>query len=504
VRWFEDAMDGKTRPITNLMPSAVIALLGFACYMPVLGHYFWEDDFMWIEEGRAALSNPALFFKFQPNFRPLCRLFFAVCWKLFGFNPAPYYFLALSIHVAAGIAVYFALTALLKDRRVGFAAAALFTVTNTHSDAVFWIVANCGAMGLLFFALGIMAWVGYREKRGPLMYWLSVACMVLALFSKEDAMTYPVLLVLADILLVQPEGVRLKDRIKEYVPFAIILAAFALLMVYLQSDPARRSSSIAAPGVLNFSPQHLYSNLVEALFYMLLGVKAFEPGPSLLVMTLTVIAVIAVCAWSAGKRKAAWAALWTLVPFLPICGYAWDFYLSVESGSIRRHLYAPSLGASVLVALLLAGLFSKAAAASPRLRSGAAVAFVLVVALFSAYQFSQVRQRSATWGERTLILKAEAEAVMKLNPRPEQPAGFVLADFAQRPFYDGDMLRLMYGDRSITHYNTWAELESNAALKGRYMVRIKSRQAGTVGPGTFALDVGTGRVSPVDIKDTYK
>ncbi len=488
--------------LAAIAPPAGVALLAFLAYYPSLGHYFWEDDFVWIEDNRAALLNPGVLFKVQPNFRPLCRLFFSLCYTLSGPNPAVYYFLAVTIHAAAGVAVYFALSRLLKDRRIGLAAAALFTVTNTHSDAVFWLVANCGSLGLLFFALALLAWSYYREKKTSLFYWLSAACMVLALFSKEDAMTYPVLLVLTDVLLGTQKGIRLKDRVKEYVPFAVITTAFVLFEVYLQISPARHSGSVSGPGLFDFSPLHLFSNQVSAFFYMLLGVKALDPAPSLLAMSAAVAAAVAACAWLAGTRRVVWAALWAMIAFLPMCYYAWDFYPSVEGSFIRRHLYGPSLGASVLIALILVGVYSKTAAAVPRLRFGIAGILGLAFAFFIAFNFAQVRERSAAWGRRTGLLKAEADAVTRLCPAPALPAGFMLANFCQRPYYEGYMLRMIYNDQRINQYSKWQELEAAPGLKERHVIEIEV--AGTPPAGLYAWDMVTGRGVPLDIKGNYK
>ena len=84
---------------------------------------------------------------------------------------------------------------------------------------------------------------------------------------------------------------------------------------------------------------------------------------------------------------------------------------------------------------------------------------------------------------------------MKLVPAPVQPAGFVLVDFAQRQFYHGYMLRMMYGDWRITHCNTWQELEASPGLNGRYLVQIENGAA---------YERGTGMWLPLDLKETYK
>lgn len=457
----------------NIGPPVGLVLLTLLCYMQILNNYFLEDDFLWLEETRSLIQDPAFLFKVQPNFRPLFRVYFLLPHIFSGANPAVYYLFAISVQAITCIVLYLLFSRLLKDRLAGFGVAALFAVSNTHSDAIFWLVANCAIFCLLFFAVGILCWLSYRQGRRPVtMYWLSFTCFVFALFSKEDAVTYLILLVMTDVAFNLADGISLKQRVKQYLPFAAVLAIYVIMEVYLQSSPEMRSGSYQ-PGLFDFNILHSGTNIIEALYYMVLPLKVKDVQPSILLLTLTVVAVLVAGLVVADRKRVLWAFGWSVIAFLPMSFYAWDFYFSIERGSIRRYLYTPSLGAVVLFVLLAAGLYSKAASRGNAVRKAAGTIIIIIFAGVITSSIFNVRDRSNIWRTRSAMVEAEAKALKGLNPEIDTPAGFVLQGLMVSKSFEPYMLRTIYDTSDIRTYETGQELAADKTLKGRYMVVLK-------------------------------
>jgi len=431
----------------------------------------------------------------QPNFRPLFRVYFLLPHILSGANPATYYLFAISVHAVTCIVLYLLFSRLLKDRIAGFGVAALFAVSNTHSDAIFWLVANCAAFCLMFFAAGLLCWLYYRQGRRPAtMYWLSLICFAFALLSKEDAVTFLFLLVLTDVAFNLADGISVKQRVKQYLPFAAVLASYVMLEVYLQSNPAMRSGSYQ-PGLFDFNILHSATNIIEALYYMILPLKVKDAQPPMFLLTLTVVAVLLSGLVVADRKRLLWAFCWSIIAFLPMSFYAWDFYFSIERSAIRRYLYTPSLGALAFVVIVAAGLYSKAALRGNAVRKATGTVLIIIFIGVITSSILNVRERSKIWRNRSVVVETEAKALKELHPAIDTPAGFVLYGFAQNKNFEPYMLRTIYGTNDIRTYETWQELVADQTLKGRYMVVLKDN---------LMVDYGSGLQLPISYEGIIK
>lgn len=184
--------------------------LGLACavlYAPALGAYFISDDFgtvAFLFFNRNDL-NQLPWFLFQSNdggiyFRPLGQLFYFIDWSLWGLNPFGYHLTNVIFHALNCILVYVLAARLSASRRVGFIAAILFAVMSVHSEAVAWIGARYDVICALFFLSSVLSFVLFRQRQIPKYYLVSLAMFLLALSSKEIAITLPFVLLVYDLV----------------------------------------------------------------------------------------------------------------------------------------------------------------------------------------------------------------------------------------------------------------------------------------------------------------
>ena len=199
----------------NRLAIAVLLGAGTAAYANAFRGSFQFDDFSNII-GDTRIASLAEFLRHLGQMiRPATRLTFLFDRQIFGENPAGYHLLNLVLHLGCGILLYGLLWESLQCIKqhhpavnvssqvtVPFWTALLFVIHPIATETVTYISGRAtGLMTFFYFAslyLFIRALKCERERplRFLIFYVGSTICFVLALLSKENALTLPVALVL--------------------------------------------------------------------------------------------------------------------------------------------------------------------------------------------------------------------------------------------------------------------------------------------------------------------
>ena len=165
-------------------------------YVPVVGHGFIKDDFGWIASSRAtSLPDLLTLLPSAPTgfFRPMVSLSFSASHAVCGLSPFCYGMsnMLLALGCAGGI---FALARALDLPRGGALAASAIWAFNWHgiNMSLQWISGRT-ALVLVLFASGAAA--AFLKGR----HWLAAALCLGAMFSKEEGVLLPAILVAAAI-----------------------------------------------------------------------------------------------------------------------------------------------------------------------------------------------------------------------------------------------------------------------------------------------------------------
>src|SRR5262249_39364116 len=167
--------------------------------------YFWLDDFnnlFWVqrESGWSMLwhnINPASDF-----FRPFGMLFYWICLHAFHLHALPYHVVAWSLHIINTCLLYLLLRRIVGSRFGAAVGALLFGFRVNFADIywsfgfIFELLANL----LMFLALLVHT----RRQRSYAAAVATLALTILAIKSKEMAITLPAVLLLYDICLGKP------------------------------------------------------------------------------------------------------------------------------------------------------------------------------------------------------------------------------------------------------------------------------------------------------------
>jgi len=388
----------------------ILAGLCFLVYANALaGDFVWDDNVQIVrnESIRSPENIPRAFTSSLWSFlstnrtstdsyyRPLQTVIFTLTYYFGGLSPTAYHLVSIGLHIAATVMVYLFFVEFGLSAFASLAAAAVFAVHPIHTEAVSWI-AGVGevACGLLYFAalwsflrysiLGRGAWLG-----------LSALMFLLALFSKEMAVTLPVAAILL-MTMKRDEKCSVKQILFVMTPYAIVFAAYAIIRftsVGLNPYSAFRNSLTVPDWATLFV--WIFGRYLRYAF-LPYPLAPFHPAPLLfgdrvVSTSVSVLAIGVVVGMLWYKRR-------TLPDgFLWLCMFAAMlapvfYFKGISGGSIfaERYLYIPSLAAI--------GLMTQIGIRLPR--RWAVIAAVAIIGVFSI----ETVARNRDWkNDRTLF-----------------------------------------------------------------------------------------------------
>ena len=344
-------------------------------------------------------------------YRPLPLLLFMALHALFGKSPEAFHLVNIGLHAGTTALVFLTARTLLARSGArsapasyaAFAAAALFAVHPVHTEAVAWI---SGVMDVAcaFFSLLALYLYATRDDRAwsLLREALSLAALLLGLFSKEPAAVVPLVLVAHDLLFCRHRVSSLTRALRRWgPPFGVLIAYLVLRRMALgglapfASDEQGRSLQVilAVPRLFTLYLQKL------AVPVALNAAHHFRPGvwtwPEVLLdgATLAVFVALAWAALRAGGTAAFGTLLCvlTLAPSLCVTALGQD----LSGAFAERYLYFPSVGAALVVSAGLTRLESL----GRRARWAAWAGLTVLVLVFGAMTLS----RNIVWSNSVTL-----------------------------------------------------------------------------------------------------
>lgn len=238
----------------------VIIVMTFAAYARVLhGELLFDDRSIILTnpllQSPYAFSDLNLWDAFKSGLRPVTAFTFSLNYYLFGKDPFSYHLTNLIIHIINGILVYvFIYITLVQDsvspttpaptyqggekwgvRRqwIAFLTALLFSIHPIQTESVSYIYQRAESLSSMFYLVSIIAFIvgsqGLRIK--VLCYLIFILGFVLAMGSKEIAVTLPLAALLYGIYFFEKKG--LWKRVA--VPVTLIFSGLAVAAIRMTS-----------------------------------------------------------------------------------------------------------------------------------------------------------------------------------------------------------------------------------------------------------------------------
>ena len=394
---------------TTLGIALALVALAAAPYASSLGHGFVHDDHMVVVDNPLVVEERFLGAFVRPYhtgpgpatglYRPLTTGTLALNHALGGLSPGGYHALNVLLHAAVSLAVFALALAGGVSTAAAALAAALFAVHPVHVEAVAYVSGRADLLAALFFVLALVAWARGTHA-GSL---TAGAAFLLALLSKESAVTFPLVVLAWEALERTRSATGMRrgrgGRAVKVLALALPLAVYLLLRqralggfwiepggVTFIENPALGQGILVRVATalsvlpraallllfpLRLSPDYSYAEIVP--------VRSALDLPFLAGVVVAALGVAALGVACSRARRACFPILFTLATYSIVSN------LVVGIGTIfaERLLYLPSLG----ICLLGGSALAWAARALPR-RAGLLVAAVLLAAAVT---------RTATW-----------------------------------------------------------------------------------------------------------
>ena len=334
-----NVFDSDTR---NSLTLVVIAALVF---FRSLNIYFVGDNLNHIDHAWQSFSDLSFHY-----FRPLSVFTLIVDKFIWGYNYTGYHLTNLILHTTNTLLVYVLAKRFFNARSIAFVSALLFLLHPIHSSSIYWISGRADMICTGFYLAGLIFFISYKnfESKKAMLY--SIACYLLALLSKEMAISFPLVISAFVMIFGFGKGHRIRDAIRMTWPF------WALTAVYLTFRFATAGANILTGNVhTNIDPINLLKNTAAFLGLLIIPGGHIEIGNFLnsnpqvfLALSILVIVFLFLFAKVFAKQKdLLFFSFFVLLTILPVIRL-----------TVRWYLYLPSVGFCLGAAYLIWRLYS--------------------------------------------------------------------------------------------------------------------------------------------------
>src|SRR5260221_1458685 len=241
----------------------------FVFFGKSLSNFFIADDFTWLKWGATGSFHDIgkYFYNAQGFFyRPLSKTLMIFFFSIFSFQPVGYHIVDLFIHFGVSLGVYVLSLKLLKKKLFAFITACFFLLLPMHFENMYWISTLSDNLGALWMVWRMVVFMKFREEKKWLRYCFVVLFGVLSLLSYEQAIIYPLLLLVVDICITRHRFS--KQDLLAYAPFVL------LDIVYVAMRPFVHVAAVGGDYAYNFA--HIVPNIVGNMLGYI-GLSLFGP-----------------------------------------------------------------------------------------------------------------------------------------------------------------------------------------------------------------------------------
>ncbi len=363
------------------------------------------------------------------SYRPVLSVLFMISHALFGDSPWGWHLMSVLIHAAVTWLVFVMLSELTGRQMLAALAAALFAVHPSHAESIAWVSAVAEPLMALFLVPSFYFYLKYRKSGAGKHLWLALGLYLFALWSKESALVFPLLIVLYEFICLRNRA-PIKAGTMRALKIAGIFALPAVIYLGLRYAIIGRLSFGGDPiypviSVIRTAPLALVKYLKLALIptgysylhYTVL-VASFASLSFLLLLGL-LAALTAVVAFIR-SRALTFAALWFVVMLVPaLTGMR---YFDPEHLIQESLLYLPSIGFCLAVATGIEWL----AIRNPSSTTGRVAAVVATTVIVIVWGAVYIRQNH-TWQE-TMSVYRNAVAAAPSSPVAHASLGHLYFD----------------------------------------------------------------------------
>lgn len=227
---------------------AICLALTFVAFISVFRHQFvnWDDDFNIANNKNTALlnwdnivnifSDPVI-----GNYNPLPILTFAIERSIVGLDPALYHINNLLLHLVCVFFVYRIFRSLNLNTLASAAGTLLFGIHPMRVESVAWVTERKDVLFGAFFLSALWLYIQYvRTGYAKKYFYAAMGLFVFALFSKIQAVSLPLTMLLVDYLFRRPISFKL---VIEKWAFFLLSLIIGLVGIYFLKEQGSMDDS---------------------------------------------------------------------------------------------------------------------------------------------------------------------------------------------------------------------------------------------------------------------
>ena len=364
---------------TKILWLFIIAAITLTAYYPAFDNEItsWDDEF-YIDDNPYLkdLSGETLskLFDFETyymgNYHPLAMVSLSVDYMIGGedddgnINPFIFHFTNIILHILVSLLVFWFVLALFKNFNIAVIAALLFGVHTLHVESVAWISERKDVLYSLFFIASLVSYLKYIDNKKIGLYVLSLILFAISLFSKGQAVSLAVTIILIDFL--RKRKISDIKVIFEKIPFFALAIFFGLIAIGAQKESEalvdeQAYSSLQRIGIASFAFMQYVIKLILPV-----NLSAIYPYPDIVghtipglfyLMVIPVLFIGGIFFWLLKKGK---NALVFSIAFFVVNIFLLLQFIPVGSAiHADRYAYIPSIGFFILIAVLIMQMIQK-------------------------------------------------------------------------------------------------------------------------------------------------
>src|SRR3989339_1461233 len=358
----------------------LIIALPLIAFLNSLNNTFVYDDVFTITDNyfiRDWGNFPAFFtddyFKYsgEVTYRPVVTFSYFTDYFLWHLNPVGFHLTNILLHTANVVLVYLLVSAVSRSRTTAFLTSILFALHPILTEAVNGISYREDLLTTTFFLSSILLFVqsaivrlsAHDKVRNPqskicnYLYPLSLFSYLLALCSKEMAITLPLIVFLLDWLLGDKSRIK-KNTIKYYIGFILVSGFYLFLRFVWFHNPVEKQLTypdnsflvnlLTMPKIFCSSIKLLFFPISFNAEYIIAHTKT--PCAATFILGMIFLSVIGVITYKFynHSRRLFFFMLWFFVSLAPMMNI-----MPIANIMAERYLYLPSIGFCAILAYII-------------------------------------------------------------------------------------------------------------------------------------------------------
>lgn len=269
----------------NVIALITLVIITFICFSGSLKNELtnWDDQQYIIDNPLVkslSIENISNIFStnVMGNYHPLSVLSLAVDYHLYHLSPEGFHATGIIIHLLNVILVFIFFRMLSGSLIVAFITALFFGIHPMHVESVAWVSERKDVLYMFFYMASLYTYTLFikAQKRKWMLYVFTLLLFVLSLFSKGQAVTLPIVLLLIDYLVKRKYDKRI---LIEKIPFLFISIAMGIIAVIAQ----KKSGAIADIPIFPFFDRLIFASYSFLNYFLKmifpLNMSAFYPYP---------------------------------------------------------------------------------------------------------------------------------------------------------------------------------------------------------------------------------